>query len=499
MTGPAERQAEPLPRAPRTVRAQLLLSVNTLLAAVVLLFLAVDYRVELAERIAEKHISLVEEAATLAAAVDRLRAHGLEAVQEYIDAVCGRMRESYSPGHHIAVVIGRQVLQAVVHHRASAEMVRAMQEAAASGNHRARIGDQELVVGHTTQGDVTVYISEYLTNVRRRLHAEYWSRLLAIVAVGLLAAAVVDWMLVRIVVRPTQELAATIRRIGAGELGIQTPRFGTAEYAYLGEAINEMSRALAEHEARRRRELARARAIQQHLLPADLNVAGLRVSVVFKPAEEVGGDYYDVLPLPNGEWLLCVADVTGHGIPAAMIAAILKSLVTHGVEHQADPSHLLGFVNRQLCALHLPDHLATMALAAWRPAERRIVYASAGHEPLLLLHDRTVQPLPATGILLGAVPEMTYVSRCVPFAPGDRLLLPTDGAAEAMNASGELFGRQKLRETFLATADDPPEVAVHRIAGAIARHRRGHPLSDDLTLLLIEAHASSPQHPRQHA
>ncbi len=470
----------------RSVRFHLLVPVNAVLGAAILVFLAVDYRSELAERIEDKHMSLREEAVTLALAVQRLRFQGLDAVQAYVDDVCGRMRDAQSPGHHIALRIGDKMLQAVVHHRASPEMVRAMQQAAADPSHRARFGDHELVVGHVTVGDITVYISEYLTTVRRQLHAEYWTRLAGILALGLLAAIMLDAVLVRVIVRPTQELAATIRSIGEGNLGVQTKHFGCAEYEYLGQVINDMSRALARAEAARQREMERARSIQQHLLPHQVQVPGLDVATLFRPAEEVGGDFYDVLPLQQDRWLFCVADVTGHGVPAAMVAAMLKALVTHAVEHDQDPAEILAFVNRQLCALGLPDHLATMALARWSPADYRLEYASAGHEPPQLLTRGEVRLLPSTGILLGAWEDAHYRTQEVPIARGDRLLLATDGAPEAQNAAGEMFGRNRLGQLLRETKDEPLAVALHRIAGAITRHRGSQPLTDDLTLVAVE-------------
>ena len=212
----------------------------------------------------------------------------------------------------------------------------------------------------------------------------------------------------------------------------------------------------------------------------------LEVATLFRPAEEVGGDFYDVLPLRNNRWLFCIADVTGHGVPAAMVAAMLKALVTHAVEHDQEPADILAFVNRQLCALGLPDHLATMALVRWNPATYRLEYASAGHEPTQLLRDNEVQLLPSTGILLGAWEEAQYTSCELDVARGDRLLLATDGASEAQNESGQMFGRRRLGELLKETRDEPLAVAVHRISGAITRHRGARPLTDDLTLVAVE-------------
>ncbi|HID24789.1 MAG TPA: HAMP domain-containing protein, partial [Planctomycetaceae bacterium] len=435
---------------PSSIRFQLLVSVNLVLAVAVAVFLVMDYQAELAERIADKHISLQEEALTMAQAIRRLCGDGLQTVQKYIDDVCGRMRESHSPGHHIAVIIGDRVLQAVVHHRSSPEMVAAMRRAAVAPNHRARFGDRELVVGAVEIGDVTVYVSEYLIDLRQALHAEYWFRLLAIAGLGLLAAAVVDAVLLRVIVRPTAELAATIRRIGSGELGIQTRGFQSAEYAFLGRAINEMSRSLAEVERHRQREMARARRIQEHLLPTQTEVPGLALACLFQPAEIVAGDYYDIVPLPDGCWLLGVADVTGHGVPAAMVATMLKTFVTHAVEHHTDPGEILAFVNARFTAVALPEHFASMLLARWNPATAALDYASAGHEPPLLLSGDQVSELRATGLLLGAVAEARYSAQHVKVVTGDRLLLTTDGASETRNPEGKLFGRRRLGELFRA-------------------------------------------------
>ena len=473
---------------PKTIRFQLLAAVNSALALLLVVFLILDYRREISDRVAQKHVALKEEAQTLLPGVLRLRPSGVVKVQQYVDDVCGSMRDVSSPGHHIAVRLSDGTeLQARAHGRSSAEMFQAMQAAARSPTHRARFGKEELVVGWAQMGSFTVYVSEQLTNVRRSVRRQIIPRLVGIVLMAVVAAALVNLVLLRMVARPVRQLIDTVHEITGGRLGAQTGPLGSQEFDYLAEAINSMSSSLAETDHRRRQQMDKARRIQEHLLPEAVNVPGLTMAHLYQPAADVAGDYYDVIALPDGTWLLCVADVTGHGVPAAMSATMLKTLVSNAAEHQADLDQILRLTNRRFAAVCLPEDFASMALVRWSPEASTLEYASAGHEPGWFLPAAgSLRKLPSTGWLLAIREDATWETETLRVGPGDRLLLVTDGVTEAMSPTEEMFGRDRLARVFLRHRDISVAKTVQEIDRALTAHRDTEVPSDDATVVAIE-------------
>jgi serine phosphatase RsbU (regulator of sigma subunit) len=471
----------------RSVRFRLLAAVNTAIVLLFGVFLVLDYRQETAERVADKHIALEEETKTLLPAVMRMRPYSKEAVQRYIDDVCGRMQETSSPGHHIAVRLDDTVLQAVAHHRASPEIFEAMEAAGKSPTHRADYGEEGLVVGATRQGDTVVYVSEYLSSIRESARRHVLRRLPRIVLLVVVTAIVVNTVFLRMAARPLRQLVGTVRQIANGQLGVRAGPFKSEEFDYLAEAINSMSSSLAETERRRRLEMDRARSIQEQLLPGEVKVPGLKFAHLYRPAEDVAGDYYDMIPLPGGACLACIADVAGHGVPAALSATMLKAYLQDASEHHTDPGEILRFLNYRLAVISQTDNFATMCIAVVDADHKTLRYASAGHEKgLLLKANGHVSELPSTGLVLGIIEDADWTTETLAIRPGDRLLLVTDGVTEAMSPAGELFGRQRLAATFEGCKDFGIHEAVKQIDHAVAEHCAGRSQTDDVTLLAFE-------------
>lgn len=471
----------------RSVRFRLLAAVNTAIVLLLGVFLIVDYRQEIAARVAEKHVALEEETKTLLPAVSRMRPYGQAAVQRYIDDVCGRMQDSLSPGHHIAVELNGTVLQAVAHHRASAAIFDAMQQAATSPSHRARVGKEELVVGSTRQAGTVVYVSEYMSNLRRTARGQILRRLPRIVLLVLVTVMVVNLVFLRMAARPLRKLVAAVRRIAQGEFGLQTGPFASEEFDQLAAAVNSMSSSLAEHQRRRQSEMDRARSIQEQLLPGEVDVPGLQLAHFYRPAEDVAGDYYDIIALPSGACLVTVADVTGHGVPAALSAAMLKAYLQDASEHHDDPGDILRFLNHRLTGIAQTDNFATMFVAVVDSDRNTLRYASAGHDPgLLLSADGRVRELPSTGLVLGVLDDADWTTETLAVGPGDRLLLATDGVTEAISPAGELFGRQRLARQFEQCAGQAIDECISRIRHAVAEHCDTRVPTDDITLLALE-------------
>ncbi|MHB0958487.1 MAG: PP2C family protein-serine/threonine phosphatase [Pirellulaceae bacterium] len=473
---------------PRSIRFRLLAAVNATMALLLLGFLVVDYYREIADRVTQKHITLEEEAKTLLPAIQRLRPQGLPAVQEYLDAVCSQMHDVPSPGHHIGVRLDGRLLQAVAHRRASPEIFAAMETAARSPTHRASVGLEPLVVGSAEDGGASVYVSEYLTDIKQAAGRQVFRRLVGIVLLVVIMASVINLVFLRIVAKPLETLVETVRQIARGQLGVQAGPLKTAELAFLAEEINSMSLSLAEIDRDRRHEMDKARRIQEHLLPHDIGIPGLDVANFYQPATEVAGDYYDVVAVPDGSWLLCIADVSGHGVPAAMSAAMLKTLLLHAAEHCVRPAHILRFINDRFATVSLDGDFASMVLARWMPKTAKLEYASAGHGHAWFLPavGGTPRELPSTGSLLGIQADSTWESECLELAARDRLLLTTDGITEAFNAQDEQFGGDRLASMFVNSKDIPLADFVQRIHEAWSAHRGNAVPTDDCTVLAVE-------------
>jgi serine phosphatase RsbU (regulator of sigma subunit) len=313
------------------------------------------------------------------------------------------------------------------------------------------------------------------------------SRSVGVLAFGVALAAAVLLLVHRLVSRPLRRLVRAVEAIRAGRLGVRTGPFETDELDRLAAAVNDMSRALADDADRRRLALDQARRVQENLLPRAGEVApGVRLAAVHRPAEAVAGDYHDVLPLPDGTVVCCVADVVGHGVPAAMVAAVLKVLVLDAVEVAPDPGAVVRRVNARFAAVAPSECFASMLVVRWCPARRTLWHASAGHEPGLLLTDApTPVLLEATGTLLGVVPDGTWDTESTVAPAGAVLVGVSDGVTEAMDAAGARFGRDRLVEAIRGAGRATPEQVVAAVEQAVLRHLGGGEPADDYTLMAV--------------
>jgi sigma-B regulation protein RsbU (phosphoserine phosphatase) len=469
-----------------TVRAQLLWLVNLSLTAAFAVILVFAYQWELTEHLGEEHDNLESDAAIHHEAISRLRVHGRGQVQDYLDAVASQVSPypSRKHKHPLLLCLLDGILLAPKNHPPLPDLLEAMKSAAHSPSHRAFFKKEELIVADYSSGDQTVYVAAYVNDLRWLIMRDMLWRLSGIVLLGVLGAAVLNLLLLRLIARPLDRLVATVNQIRGGRLGAQVAPLNSAELDQLAQAVNTMSRSLQEADRGRQLEMARARRIQAHLLPADVRVPGLHTAHLYLPATEVAGDYYDVLPLADGSWLFCIADVTGHGVPAAMTAMMLKALLLLAVESHGQPDELLAFMNRRLSAMALPDDFASVL-----PATNTLVYASAGHEVCWLTTPEGVRELPATGVWLGPFPEESWKSVRVPVAAGQRLVLVTDGLTEAPNPDKQLFGRRRLSELLAACRLLPFEAVIPRLQAELDAHLGPVTRPDDLTVVLVEFRA----------
>ncbi|HXO19316.1 MAG TPA: PP2C family protein-serine/threonine phosphatase [Thermoanaerobaculia bacterium] len=238
-----------------------------------------------------------------------------------------------------------------------------------------------------------------------------------------------------------------------------------------------------------RRELETARRIQASILPRELpRVDGLDLAVRYLPAEDVAGDFYDFLPGPGRGLGVLVADVSGHGVPAALIASMIKVAVAAQAAHAASPGRVLTEMNRIFHG-KLRDQFITAAYVFLDLDAARVTWANAGHPPPLLQGAGGLAELGPTGTVMGRLSRAAYGKSSLPLAPGDRLVLFTDGFPEAPSPAGELFGDARL-QGFLA---EHPGLAPEPLAAALLARiaewsgtnaDRGR--ADDLTLVVLQ-------------
>lgn len=461
-------------------------AVNAVMVAAVAGFIAFDAVRETRHHVEEKTAALDAEAMTLHQAVVGL---GVDAdgVQGLIDRVCERMSETAAPGHHIVVEANGRVFQSRAHRRESDEFAAAIRTAAAASGRRATHRGADLVAGVHAEAGVTVYIAERLDDIRKEIRGQVVVRSVGLLVFGAALALGVNLLIHRIVSRPLRRLVRAIDAVRAGRLGEQAGPFGTYELDKLAGAVNEMSRTLADEADRRKLALAKARQVQQNLLPRPGRVArGVELAAIHRPAEAVAGDFYDVLPLPDGTVVCCVADVVGHGVPAAMVAAILKVLILDAVEVDADPGRVVRRVNGRFAAVAPAECFATLLVARWCPARQTLWFASAGHEAALLLAGSAPpRPLDSTGTMLGVLPDGIWETASVPAPPGSVLVGLTDGVTEAMDAGGTQFGRDRLGEAIAGVAAAAPDRIVAAVDEAVRQHLGGLTPADDYTLVAV--------------
>ncbi len=241
------------------------------------------------------------------------------------------------------------------------------------------------------------------------------------------------------------------------------------------------------HEVEASLELARQ--VQRGFMPAELpTVQGYEVSVWWYPNQAVGGDYCDVISLEDGRIGLVVADVSGHGLgPSLIMASVRAALRALLMEHSA-PQFLLESLDRSISCDLQHGKFVTMVLAFLDPVEHRVKFSNAGHAPALhyAVADDSFSVLESTGTPLGVLDTPSFPEG-PPFvmAPGDVLLLCTDGIVEATNARDQCFGYGRLQSVVRQCRDAPAEKLVRQLADEVEAYYVGDNPSDDLTILAV--------------
>lgn len=235
-------------------------------------------------------------------------------------------------------------------------------------------------------------------------------------------------------------------------------------------------------------ELEVARRLQLESLPSVFPVSSsFEMHAAMWPAKEVGGDFYDVMRLPDGGLAVMVGDASGKGVAAAIFVAMTRSLLRAAMSRGASPAEALFQANSALAADNPTMMFATAFVAILDPETGRLRYANAGHNPPRVVGATACQRAlgGADGIALGVVEDFIFDDRETRLAPGETLVLFTDGVTEADRADGSLFGDDRLTAALIAAAGSDPAQLVSHIAAVVNDFAEGCPQADDITLLCL--------------
>ena len=314
---------------------------------------------------------------------------------------------------------------------------------------------------------------------------------------GLALAALALFGIVPISRRMTHNLSDLTRAAGelaAGRLDTRVEVGSRDELGQLASAFNRMARELQANQERLvqqerlRKELELCRRIQSELLPKKpllypfAELQGLSI-----PAHELGGDFFNYFDLPGGEVALFMGDVSGKGVPAALLMANLQATLKARIPLETDLAKFAGRLDRDVEASTPPEVYLTLFLGILDPKRRELRYVNAGHEsPFLLRRDGRLERLDPTGRPIGLMSGGAYLQRAIALETGDRLFLYTDGLVDAENEAGDVFGPGRLENLLSrdAAATGAADLLA-RVERAYQEHRGSRDAADDATLLVL--------------
>jgi serine phosphatase RsbU (regulator of sigma subunit) len=237
-----------------------------------------------------------------------------------------------------------------------------------------------------------------------------------------------------------------------------------------------------------REELKMAHNIQNKLLPDSVpQTNGFDIEAINIPAKSVGGDYYDFIRKSNSQLAFCIGDITGKGMPAAMLMANLQATIRSQILVSDDYSLCLSRTNTLLFNSTEPTKFATLFFGVLDSDSSQLTYVNAGHDhPYLIRKNHEDIELEATGLLLAVVENAEYEVKQIDLLPGDMLLFFTDGITEAMNTQKQEYGLEKLRALADSLSSQTAENIASEILKDVNSHVSGAEQSDDITLIIVK-------------
>jgi len=317
--------------------------------------------------------------------------------------------------------------------------------------------------------------------------------------VALLAVGGMVFLLSRMITGPIKALTAGSETIGRGNLDYRVEIHTGDELEELANSFNKMSSDLKRYTVELRRttaekervekELEIARGIQQSFLPeASPVIPGVELAALNLPAKEVGGDFYDFIPVGSSKWGLVIADVSGKGVPAALFMALSRTLVRVNVNDAVTASEAICRSNDLIAENDRSNMFVTLFYGVLDPVKMTLTYVSAGHNPPFIIRKGATDiiMLKAAGIALGIVPDIELEEKEIALDSGDVVVLYTDGVTEAVNDREEEFGQDRLKTIAEQARNLSASEIMQRIKDSVLEFSRGQPQFDDITLMVLK-------------
>lgn len=228
--------------------------------------------------------------------------------------------------------------------------------------------------------------------------------------------------------------------------------------------------------------------IQIELLPkSSPQIAGYDIAGKNVPARIVGGDYFDFINVEEGRVCVCLGDVSGKGLPASLLMANLQATLRGQTHKEVVPNECLRRCNNMLFRSTNPEHFVTLFCGILDAEKHQFTFCNAGHNfPLWFSGGKDPVLLKTGGVVLGVIQGYAFEQETVGLAPGDVVVIYSDGVTEAMDSAEAEFGEEQLKEIVSSHLDDPASELIDRIFGSVKKHAGDHPQSDDMTMVVVK-------------
>jgi serine phosphatase RsbU (regulator of sigma subunit) len=322
---------------------------------------------------------------------------------------------------------------------------------------------------------------------------------IGVFAAVFLAVFVLSFWLARTITRPVKALTKGAHFIGLGNLDYTVDIKTGDEIEDLAHSFNKMAEGLkaqieiirlttAEKE-RVQKELEIAKGIQKSFLPeSSPKIDGFDLAALNTPALEVGGDFYDFIPVSLDKWGLVIADVSGKGVPAALFMALSRTMIRANATNNPTPSKVIRQANDMISEDVRSNMFVTLFYGVLDPVRKTLTYVNAGHNPPLVMGKSAgdIIMLATKGVALGLMTDVVFEEKEINLHPGDILLLYTDGVTEAINRKQELFGQDRISKIVEENKNLSAQNLINLIEKEVFTYSDGQPQFDDITLLLVK-------------
>jgi len=356
-------------------------------------------------------------------------------------------------------------------------------------------GDPDRVVALLARTSPRVLFDQIFAQGVPDVGRVFWGIVLGIGVALLLVYLValgIAFYLVGTIARSVNRLTRAAQAIARGDFSVRVQSKARDQIGDLARSFDGMAESIERllvqtaEKQRLEGEIAIARTIQQKLLPPpEAELPGLRILAHFQPVAEIGGDYYDYFAMPDERTAVAVGDVSGHGLPTGLLAAMAKAALTTQIESGLSGSALFARLNDLIHRSTDSRNYMTLALLVCEASTRRVELTNAGQLAPYRISNGTVASLSLPSFPLGTSPRTEFPTATYELHAGDRVVLLTDGLVEAADPAGEPYGFERLEALLRAGSSSDAEALRDAILAAVAAHTAGAPADDDRTLVIV--------------